>query len=264
MLTVICHIYNEQFLLPFFLRQHAPLFDHGIIVDYASTDDSVAIVRDLCPSWDIVQSRNNYFRAVDVDREVMDIERQVEGWKLVLNVTEQVFHPDLRGYLAGVRDIALALPSVIMVDLPSGRDTPIAPDVPLWAQRHHGYWSDPSGGAITGRSFRYIHHADHGHYAVGRHLTELPSRVVSDLWLLWWGWSPLRYLTERKMQIKTRIPDSDRRLGHGIQHLIDEQGMEEQYQRTLEANRICDLRSDQRYQVRLVEMGAAYAMSEMR
>ena len=35
-LTVICHFRNEEVLLPFWLRHHALLFDHGILIDYGS------------------------------------------------------------------------------------------------------------------------------------------------------------------------------------------------------------------------------------
>lgn len=37
---LLSHIYNEAMLLPHFIRAHAPLFDHALIIDYNSTDNS--------------------------------------------------------------------------------------------------------------------------------------------------------------------------------------------------------------------------------
>jgi hypothetical protein len=34
MITVISHIFNEEYLLPFWLEHHRTIFDHGIIIDY--------------------------------------------------------------------------------------------------------------------------------------------------------------------------------------------------------------------------------------
>ena len=44
--TVLCHFYNEEWILPFWLKHHREIFDHGIMIDYNSTDRSVEIIRD--------------------------------------------------------------------------------------------------------------------------------------------------------------------------------------------------------------------------
>ena len=45
-LTVISGIYNEEYLLPFWLEHHRKIFDHGVIVDWHSTDRSLEIIRE--------------------------------------------------------------------------------------------------------------------------------------------------------------------------------------------------------------------------
>ena len=87
--TLLCHFYNEEYMLPWFLNHHKQIFDHGVMIDYHSTDRSVEIIRELCPTWDIVTSRNPNFQADTIDTEVNDIEAGIEGWKICLNVTEQ-------------------------------------------------------------------------------------------------------------------------------------------------------------------------------
>lgn len=251
-LTVILHIWNERFLLPYWLKHHLPLFDHGVIIDYASNDGSVEIARELAPHWEVRPSRNRFFRASDVDREVMDIEREFDGWKLAMNVTEFVFHPDLRELVSSpIVAQALALPSVVMCDLPHTRDDAVD-DRPLWQQKRHGYWDNPHNAGGTGRAYRYLHRAECGRYGVGRHVSGVPSVPCDDAWLLWFGWAPLAHVTERKLQIKQRIPTDDKMLGHGRQHQIDLAGMEAQYAETWP--RAVDLWSDARYVARMQEM----------
>ena len=76
MKTLLCHFYNEEWMLPWFLNHHKQIFDHGIMIDYHSTDHSREIIREICPSWDIVTSRNIDFQADTIDIEVNDIDRK--------------------------------------------------------------------------------------------------------------------------------------------------------------------------------------------
>ena len=88
MRTVITHFYNEEYLLPWWLQHHRPMFDHGILIDYGSTDASADICRTLAPEWRLVRSANPDFSALDVDFEVMQYEAGLPGWKIALNTTE--------------------------------------------------------------------------------------------------------------------------------------------------------------------------------
>ena len=59
--TVLTHFYNEEYLLPWWLDHHKKYFDHGILIDYASTDKSVEIIKEICPTWTEVKSKNEFF-----------------------------------------------------------------------------------------------------------------------------------------------------------------------------------------------------------
>ena len=76
--TVISHIFNEEYILPWWLEHHKKIFDHGIIIDYASTDRSLEIIKEICPTWEVVQSKNAEFNAMAVDVEVLEYERKIE------------------------------------------------------------------------------------------------------------------------------------------------------------------------------------------
>ena len=86
---VISHFYNEAYLLPWWLKHHREMFDHGVLIDYASTDDSVAICRELVPDWEVIPSENAHFSALLCDFEVMKHEQRFpDAWKIALNTTE--------------------------------------------------------------------------------------------------------------------------------------------------------------------------------
>ena len=71
--TLVSHFYNEDYLMPWWLEHHKDMFDHGIMIDYSSTDNSVDIIKEICPHWEIRQSRNQFFGAREIDAEVEDI-----------------------------------------------------------------------------------------------------------------------------------------------------------------------------------------------
>ena len=150
--TLLCHFYNEEYMLPWFLNHHTQIFDHGVMIDYHSTDRSVEIIKEICPTWDIVTSRNPNFQADNIDTEVMDIERDIEGWKICLNVTEQM----IGDYsILDARPQQLLLPSVFMVDC--DRELAVTQDRPLYEQKFNGFSFKDSPQAFLERRSRSIH-----------------------------------------------------------------------------------------------------------
>jgi hypothetical protein len=225
--TLISHFWNEAFLLPFWLRHHLPMFDRAVLIDYGSTDGSREIIKQLAPDWEVRTSRNEWFDARDADAEVMAVEREFGGWKMVLNTTEFLLSYDLALY---VRWMARYRPEVegvwafdlIVVDPLSERDREVT-DAPLHYQKRWGY----HGGG--GRS-RMLHRCADGRYLGGRHKSPIVDRVVDDgLFLLWFGWSPMRYIRERKLQIQQRISARDRAERLGKQHIVTPEGLEAAY-----------------------------------
>jgi hypothetical protein len=69
-LTIISHLWNEEFLLSYWLRHNYPLFDDGIFHRPLFGDNSAT------PGWGVRQSRNEWFDAREVDAEVMAVERE--------------------------------------------------------------------------------------------------------------------------------------------------------------------------------------------
>ncbi len=231
---VITHFFNEEYLLPWWLQHHRPLFDHGVLIDYHSTDRSVEICRDLVPGWEVITSENADFSGILCDFEVMKHEQRFPGcWKIALNTTEFLVAPALpemeRRVLAndmsGVR-----LPGAIMVDAqPSD-----APDYdrPLVEQKRTGIWEstiDFRALKIPGLTFptrnRLYHRFDIGAYFPGRHASHLPGQIngspeFAAIW--WYGFSPWTdAFKRRKLGIDARRPTFDRKHGMGIQHKVN-------------------------------------------
>lgn len=63
---------------------HTKLFDHVILINRDSTDRSVEICRQFAPNWEVRDSKVPEFDAILVDQEVMDAEKEVNGWKMTL------------------------------------------------------------------------------------------------------------------------------------------------------------------------------------
>jgi hypothetical protein len=236
-LTLISHFWNEEFLLPYWLRHHHPLFDRGVLLDYGSSDRSRDIIRELAPGWEVRPSRNGWFDARDTDAEVMDVERECPGWKVVLNTTEFLLCDDLDLFVRRVEedrpDARGVWPfDLAMVDPPAERDKEVT-EAPLYFQKRWGY--HPGGG----RS-RLLHRCPHGRYDTGRHTSPLAGKALEGgLFVLWFGWCPIRHVTGRKLQIQQRISPRDRAAGLGWHHCLSPDGLEQAYRR--EAAKAYDL-----------------------
>jgi hypothetical protein len=215
--TIISHFYNEEYLLPWWLEHHKKIFDHGIMINYHSTDESVNIIKRICPDWQIIDTRNECFDAVEVDKEIMDIELNLEGWRIVLNTTEFIVgnFKILESIEEGKGDITI--PAIVMVDTPENEMKYLSNEESLFENRHQGLIPD------TEKKFNIRFARRLGNYfypyAPGRHFSNINTTAFI---ILWYGFSPFnRKLLNRKLQIQNKIPDSDKNKGYGAQHITD-------------------------------------------
>jgi hypothetical protein len=228
---VISHFFNEAYLLPWWLRHHREIFDHGVLIDWHSTDGSADICRELAPGWELVRSQHERFAAILCDFEVMQHEaRFPAAWKIALNATEFLVAPGLAMMEAAIEQhqlTAIRFPGAIMVDA-APQDEP-RPELSLVAQKCCGIWEDAfdfKAHAIPGLTFptrsRIHHRYAVGAYAPGRHASHLPGQCASkrELGAIWWyGFSPwTQAFKARKLQIAGRRADFDRKHGFGAQH----------------------------------------------
>ncbi|HEY8195284.1 MAG TPA: glycosyltransferase family 2 protein [Hyphomicrobium sp.] len=218
MWTVICHFYNEEYLLPWWLAHHRIIFDHGIMIDYNSTDASRAIINQFCPKWEIYNTRNAYFDSAAIDREVEDFEAGCTSWRMALNVTEFLYgnSAQLNAVTAPTQHF---IGNYVFVDPRNG-------EAPTYQRALHeqftfGYYEDDRQATsklnLGLRASRSLHN-----YAIqypekgGRHWPQEPT--LRDLAIFYYGYA----VTDekgiaRKLQIKEKMSPEERRV-HGGQH----------------------------------------------
>lgn len=209
--TVISHFYNEEWLLPFWLKHHREIFDHGVMIDYHSTDRSCDIIREICPTWQIVTSKNSNFEPHSVDREVVEHEASQPGWRIALNTTE--FLVGNYHHMNDRSDQFQAFIGQFMVVDMERREEPyyLDSDKPIWEQRWHGYGivsdftKNQSHGSVP-RAPRSLHNYAVGYPSVGRHFPN-NAPTYNDLAIFYVGYASLEPKSiERKLQIQTQCP----------------------------------------------------------
>lgn len=211
MKTVVCHFYNEEFLLPWWLKHHRAIFDHGIMINYASTDRSVELIKEICPHWSIVDSRNlDFADSTAIDREVIEIEKIVGGWRMALNVTEFLYGntDHLKDYKENPSPTQYFIGNYVFVDMedPDRGQTILDPKYPLWKQRYWGYDDFANTGRGSGPIMSRMNRSIHNYpvtYTGGRHWSGT-AKSFDDLVIFYYGWvdaSPAGI--KRKSQIAT-------------------------------------------------------------
>ena len=205
--TLISHFYNEEYLLPMWLNHHKQFFDDGIMIDYNSTDRSCEIIKEICPNWKIVTTRNEWFSAEDIDNEVMDYENGVEGWRIALNTTEFLIgnYPCLD---AIVDPLQLLIQSYTVLDL-DGVD--INYDIPFLDNDIRYIVADE-----TVRRARSFHNYSGNKYPIGRHYE---SFNTFEFMILHFKYFPMnRQMIDRMLQIQDKCSPRDKQMGRGVEH----------------------------------------------
>lgn len=230
-LTVFTNVYNEEYMLPFWLEHHKKIFDHGVVFDWACTDSSIDIIKKMCPTWKIIKAPFEYFDAFENDILLMNEELKHDGYKVVLNTTEFLISPrPIREILSPERNSYYAniVPSVL--------STKLIQEPNSLKELFEGIEKVCIGGINeTNRGIRTIHSWDHGHYSLGRHAFTLPITNSIPFFIIWFGFYPWNSkFHKRKLQIKDRIPQSDYDKGSSHQHRETLEGNEQRRLKSLE------------------------------
>ena len=210
---IVSHIYNEEYMLPWWLQHHRKYFDHGIIIDYHSTDNSREIIKQYCPTWEIVTSRNAEYNEVEMQKEIFEYERNYDEswWKACLNVTEFLIG-DFQS-LTNTQGV-LFVPCLYFIDDQELRDSStLSYDKPLWETLKTGldvpYTFDFRGSRAI--------HTPNFIYPSGRHFRRL---INTDRFMIFnYGFAPMtEEFYKRKLQIQNLIPMQQRLMHNGGAH----------------------------------------------
>lgn len=212
--TLLTNVFNEEYLLPFWLNHHKNMFDEIIVIDYNSTDKSMEICEKICPKCKIIKTRNPYFGAEEIDKEFMDIENTIEGIKIVLNTTEFLFcEKSIKDIFIDSKPTSYAINAVSPYSINSYN---INNSCELFSNLLNNdvvYHRD--------RGVRQIHNFPNGNYDHGRHSTFNISIPTNEAYIIWFGFYPMNdKLLKRKFQIQANIPQKDKDTGRGFHHLF--------------------------------------------
>ena len=220
------------------------LFDCAVLIDYNSTDNSRDIIKREAPdSWNVVSSHNREFGAMAIDSEVSGYENSFDNnhWRLALTTTEFLFASGLRR--KENRDFiidtnALRIPSLTVVDDESSVRND--PSHALLRQKNRFYFQNGESGILTPEEELYVnnHYNRFMHrirdfrnpYNIGRHDFRHAS-TLRNMHILKYVYGPFPELYSRKLQIKTRMPESDKQFHFGHQHLIEFDELDSDYKR---------------------------------
>ncbi len=219
--TLLTHIYNEEYLLPFWLEHHKKIFDDLVVVDYNSTDSSLEICKRMWPECRIIPSRNKDFDAEFVDHEMMDIENGIPGIKVVLNTTEFLFCKRPLKEIFG------------------NSSSPISYEINSYSAYSKKNYDIRSLNELLSKALNedVVYHSDrgirqiftfpHGAYKpAGRHDWANPRSFQDDMFILWFGFYPMNeHQLKRKLQISTRMSARDKSIRRGFQHLFTQEEM---------------------------------------
>lgn len=204
--TVITHVYNEEFLLPVWIRHHLKHFDHGVVIDFASTDNSRKIIQELAPKWTVINSPLPNFDAEKLDKLIQKLELDIEGVKIALTTTEF--------FLGNPRLLRHDPEFIHSIDLVSKEGDQVKGEEDFHKQFNFGL-SEEDSKKIRPNELGRALHIEPVEYETGRHfkgyfgdklILRVANCLVND------------EMITRRLQIQTRIPADDIKNGRGIQH----------------------------------------------
>tara|TARA_X000000368_G_scaffold319258_1_gene256444 strand:+ start:653 stop:1492 length:840 start_codon:yes stop_codon:yes gene_type:complete len=205
--TCITNIYNEEYLLPFWLNHHKNIFDKIIIVDHHSTDNSVKICKEIIPGCTIIPHPSKEFASKEHDIYLMKLEEKIKGIKIILNTTEFLFCSRSIKEIFSLKKKRNKALCIIAYSPYSLKEYNPKNNYELYynlMNKDIKFHKDREGG-------RYLHNYPNGNYEIGRHITYHNFENTNELFIVWFGYYPLNdNLIQRKLQIKDNIPITDR------------------------------------------------------
>lgn len=207
MRIILSHIYNEEYLLPWWLEHHKKYFDYGIIVDYSSTDRSVEIIKSICPNWGVFPSRFAKFDSAHLEYELMFYMKQMpaNAWIISLPVTEFLVG-DIVGLTQDTSERKeWIIPTLVFAAYePNGQ---LDQSKKLWEQVFTGrHYKDLA--SVNAWQCRNLHNFNDIFYMPGRHF----SNENTDRAMIFKYANVLigEQMIKRKLQIQHKISEEDK------------------------------------------------------
>lgn len=226
--------WNEERIIPFFLRHYEPLVDRIIIYDDSSTDRSVEILR-RSPKVEVRPITRDAGSYLDAHLALFETcwheSRGRADWVCVVDLDEFLFHPEWHLYLAAQKDAGVTIIQALGYDMVTEKFP--AAGTTLATVLTHGQRDihldktalfDPD-------AIEQINHS------VGRHRCAPAGRLVApesySMQLRHYKTLGLDYLLARSHALAGRLTNDDRARGWSIHYLRDDDSIRAHFQEQL-------------------------------
>ncbi len=231
-LYAIC--WNEEAVIPFFLRHYETLVDRIIIYDDQSTDRSVELLR-ASPKVEVrpfVREAESYLDAHLILFETCWQEsRGRADWVSLVDLDEFVFHPEWDQYLTAQKDAGVTVIQAHGYDMVSESFPPTGAALLTTVLRGERDLHLDKTPLFAPDAIEQINHT------VGRHRCSPVGRVVLprqyQMQLRHYKTLGVEYLLARSHALATRLTNDDRARGWSIHYLRDDDSIRAQFQAQL-------------------------------
>jgi FkbM family methyltransferase len=221
--------WNEEKMIPFFLRHYLTFADKIIVYDGGSTDKSLELLR-ACDKVEIVPVPNDKMNNLELMRirnEAWKEYREDYDWVIVCDMDEFLWHKNLKGKLEEFRSARITVPTVVGFQMIS--DTfPDNQIMQLYDCVREGF-PDPEH---LNKSMIFNPKCVDIRYAMGCHQANPIGTVVKSgeaLYLLHFKFAGYTEFIERNKRMADRVSDEDKKNNWAFHYARDAQMTYEEF-----------------------------------
>jgi hypothetical protein len=232
------HLYaacwNEERIIPFFLRHYEPLVDRIVIYDDGSTDRSVELLN-ASPKVEVRSFKRAAESYLDAHLALFETcwqeSRGHADWVCLVDLDEFLFQPDFHHYLAAQKDAGVTLVKSVGYDMVSEDFPPAGADLATLLTRGQRDHNLDKTALFAPDAIEQINHC------VGRHLCFPVGRLVPlakhGIQLRHFKTLGLDYLLERTHALAGRLTHDDRARGWSAHYLRHDHSIRAEFEEQL-------------------------------
>ena len=226
--------WNEERIIPFFLRHYEPLVDRIIVYDDRSTDRSAELLR-ASPKVEVRSFQREAESYLDAHLALFEnCWRESRGradWVCFVDLDEFLFQPDWHSYLEAQKKAGVTVIQALGYDMVSASFPPNDAALATSLTRGRRDVHLDKTGLFAPDAIETINHS------VGRHRCAPEGRVVLparySMQLRHYKTLGLEYLLARTHALATRLTNDDLRRGWSAHYLRDDDSIRAQFQEHL-------------------------------
>jgi hypothetical protein len=225
-------LYNEEEILPYFLKHYSTIVDKIVVYNNYSTDNSIQILKDWkeCEIEIIEYDTNDKFdelTLLDLKNNCWKKDKDSE-YVIVCDIDELLYHPDLKSFIKKNSMIDYFTPSGYHM---IGEEIPTDHTKQIYDIIQNGVEDVNYGKNILFKR----NSVEETYYAPGAHLSSFKGtkRLINcqtdQLKLLHYKWLSPEYVTKKYKHYQERMSDHSKERGWGIHYELTDNEIIEKY-----------------------------------